>query len=1422
VQRFLGEGGRKRVYLAHDTKLDRDVAFAVIKTEGLDADGVERVRREAQAMGRLGDHPHIVTIYDVGEESGEQYIVSQYMAGGAAEDLIARAPNHRLPTDQAVRIAGQVCRALEHAHSRDIIHRDLKPANVWLTADGTAQLGDFGLAVALDRSRMTMEGMMVGTVAYMAPEQALGRSPDARSDLYSVGAMLYEMVTGRPPFVGDDAIGVISQHINTAPVAPSWHNREVPKRLESLILSLLAKPPEDRPASAEEVVQALEDIVRAPSQVSAVQPAVEAVSELGGLEWGRFVGRHEEMEQLKESLEKALSGRGALALIAGEPGVGKTRLVDEFAVYARVRGMQALTGRCYEGESAVPYRPFVEALRRYVRSQPDPEVRGQLGVGAPELATLVSEIRERFPDLPEPMNLDADLQRIRLFDAVASFLRNASRSQPILLFLDDLHFADRPSLALLKHLARESGEDRLLILGTYRDVEVDEKHPLSEALPELRRALNYRRIALQGLSREGVRELMEALEPSEEARQQVHLLAAILYRETEGNPFFIREVVSHLIEEGKLVREGGHWTSHATTIQELGIPDSVRDVVQRRIARLSEGCHKMLTRASAMTRGFTWEALRAISAEEEGTLLDLLDEALAAQLISERSGETQVTYDFTHALIRQVLREELSRPRWIILHREIGEVLEKLYADNIEAHLSELAHHFYRAAPGGNAEKAIDYAQRAGERAMQINGWEEAIDNYKRALELMPEEGDEERRCLVLLDLGESLVYAGQPAAAVDTYRQAAAAARAVASAELLGEAACGFEEAAYFIPGDPMLPGQRLELIDEALEALGRDDSRLRARLLAQRTRPARSVGGVDDAVRLGGIGSILGSRDPEVLRQAREAVAIAERLGDTAVTALTLDYLAQYMIGPGNEQEQREICEKLIRVAREGGVGRFEVSGLGFLFNVTLAQGNMIKARELHVETSRRSDEMKIGWAIWGNYAREATLALAEGSLDEGESALFEALNYGQSINHPTALTTFGAQLFLLRWYQGRLAELEAMWKGLVEQSPNVGVYKGGLSMLLAETGKVREARVIFDRMRASGFAALPEDAVWMGTMTTICETCARLGDRDAAAELYEVVSRHPEGNASIGVAGSFGAVARYLGQMATLLERWDAAERQFQDALGLNEKMEHRPALALTRLSYGDMLVRRDEPGDREKALPLLQQALDAAQEMGMKKLAEDCLALKLKAQGVDRAQLSASAGLNTSIDRVFTTVNSAHPDLKPHAAPDGTVTILFSDIEGSTAMTERLGDQRWLELLREHNNIVRKRVAAHEGFEVKAEGDGFMLAFGSARSALQCAAEIQRAFAQRNESADEPINVRIGLHTGEAIKEADDFFGKNVILAARIAGQAQGGEVLVSSLLKELTESAGDITFGDRREVELKGLSGQHHVFEVAWQ
>jgi class 3 adenylate cyclase len=277
-----------------------------------------------------------------------------------------------------------------------------------------------------------------------------------------------------------------------------------------------------------------------------------------------------------------------------------------------------------------------------------------------------------------------------------------------------------------------------------------------------------------------------------------------------------------------------------------------------------------------------------------------------------------------------------------------------------------------------------------------------------------------------------------------------------------------------------------------------------------------------------------------------------------------------------------------------------------------------------------------------------------------------------------------------------------------------------------------------------------------------------------------------------------------------------RLDDAALHYDDALEVLGRLGARFFVAETQLAYAGLLAERARPGDQARALTLVNHALDMARETNTPLILRRALALKLQLQGVDP---SATAH---SIEAVASQVQRERPDLRRHAAPDGTVTILFSDIAGSTAIAERLGDRRWMQVLRAHNAIVREQLAAHGGFEVKSQGDGFMCAFQSARRALLCAIAIQRALAAYNEQqVQEPLRIRIGLHAGEAIKEADDFFGKNVILASRIAAQAQGGEILVSSLVRELTHSSGDIRFGDHREVELKGLSGLHALHEIRW-
>ncbi|MDX6606582.1 MAG: hypothetical protein QOD14_1122, partial [Solirubrobacterales bacterium] len=735
VRRFLGQGGRKRVYLSDDTATGSEVAVALFDTEGVGAGIQARARREAEAMRKLGDHPQVVTVLDTGEEGGNPFIVSRYMPGGDVTGLLAAAGGP-LEVTRAVEIASDVTRALEHAHARGIVHRDLKPANVWIDDDGHARLGDFGLATTEARARVS-GGTLVGTVAYLPPEQALSEAAGPRSDLYSLGALLYEMLTGQPPFPGDDAVSIISQHLHADPVPPSRHNPQVPEALDLVVLALLAKRPEDRPASAAEARERM----LAALQEQPAEPAEERASNpLESLAGGVFVGRERELERLREAVDGALAGRGSLQLLVGEPGIGKTRAAEELATYARVSGARVYWGRCREDEGAPAYWPWVQAVRSYVRDA-DPVALGwQLGGGAPEIAQLIPEVAEKL-DIEPAKGTDSEEARFRLFDSVTSLMLAAARDRPIVIVLDDLHWADEPSLLLLRFAVRELASSGLLILGTYRDVELGRHHPLARVLGEISGIEGSGRIPLRGLS---VGPVERYLEMTAGAAAPPGLAEAV-QEQTDGNPFFVGEVVRLLASEGKLTGGG--------SAAELEIPQGVREVVGRRLDRLSEKTNEALRVAAVIGREFEEDLVWRVAELRPEDLMTAAREAIAERLVTDLGDGN---YSFAHALVRDTLYEELTPPKRSALHERAGLAIEEICGRDVDERLGELAHHFLEAAPRGDLAKAIDYAQRAGEQDMDQLAYEDAVDVYGRALEVLElmDEPDEALRCSLLLSLG--------------------------------------------------------------------------------------------------------------------------------------------------------------------------------------------------------------------------------------------------------------------------------------------------------------------------------------------------------------------------------------------------------------------------------------------------------------------------------------------------------------------------------------------------------------------------------------------------------------------------------------------------------------------------------------------
>ena len=1375
---FLGRGGRKSVYRVLDREADgRELAISVFETAGIGETAMARARREAQAMERLGSHPRIAAVLSSGEHEGAPFLVSEYMPGGDVGTLLAGSESGRLEPARAIAIAIDICRALEHAHGHAIVHRDIKPVNVWIDEQGRARLGDFGLATTERRSREAAEGSLIGTVAYLPPEQALGRKVDARADLYSLGALLYEMVAGQPPFSGDDAVAVISRHINAAPVPPRRLEPSLPVALDRLIIRLLAKAPDDRPPSAAAARAELEEIAANPDAADE-QVDEDAIEDLAG---GAIVGRSEELAEMQKAVADALRGRGNMVFLVGEPGIGKTRTAEELATWARVRGARVLWGHCHEGERAPAFWPWTEAIREFVREADPVGLRWQLGSRGRELARLVPEIAEL---LGTPGETPQDEHgRFRLFDAVAGFLVDASRSRPLVILLEDLHWADASSLELLRFTARQFADSGLLIVGTYRDFELGQRHAVSEMFAELAASDRERTLRLRGLDQAGVAEMIEA---TTGVAPSTTLVRAIRER-TEGNPFFVGEVVRLLAGEGEL---GGD-----TAELPPAVPRGARDAIARRLEDLSETAVEILAIAAVAGRIFEPAIVEDVSGRDAGEVAAALSQALEAKLVVTRPASELLA--FGHAIVRETIYASIEPRARADLHGRVGEAIERLHPDDRSLYLDDLARHFVEACES-NPEKAIEYSRRAARGAAEKLAHEDAAIHYARALALLADTQPDERRGRLQLELalGQARTLAGRLAEARGSLEDAAALARELGDYEALARA--GLAIALVAVAGNVDEP--LLALLEEALAATPDADSVLRVELLSALS--ARLVW-----------------QDPQGAAAAagREAVAMADRLGDDHALAVAL-FAQQMMLSgqPDSPRRRLENVERLIRVAGRCDDGDLVVRGHAHKLHALLELGEIEQARVAYADYARLARELRQPQHLWHLPLFRSVLATMEGRFDDAAELAEEAYRGGERAQEPLAGQFRAAQMAVIRQQQGRLEEALPAVREMARRFSVIRAWQLTVAGFLAELGNSDEARTAFERFSANDYEDLPRDMQWLPAMVRLADACHWLDDRSRAEVLYAKLEPFSGLAVVIGRAATcLGPVDIFLGRLALTRQRPDQAAAHFDAALALARKMDDRPSTLEARYGLGRALAARGRTGDRERGLEELAASLDGAEALGMRRLVERAIATRLEVQGL------ADIDVLSSIDAVIEAVGSERPDLSALAAGDGSVTILFSDIENSTLINERLGDERWLEILREHNAVFRRRLDDHGGYEVKSQGDGFMLAFGDPAAALRFAVDVQRELAVAGPTAAEGIRVRMGLHSGEAIAEEGDLFGRSVVLAARIAAQAVGGEILVSEALEAGCGNAdeGSFSFGEPRELELKGLAGTHRVFRV---
>jgi tetratricopeptide (TPR) repeat protein len=899
-----------------------------------------------------------------------------------------------------------------------------------------------------------------------------------------------------------------------------------------------------------------------------------------------FVGRDGELERLGQLWKEATAGELRVTLLAGEPGVGKTRLAAELAGRVHDEGATVLAGRCDE-DLGVPYQPFVEALRHFVDHAP--LVPGRLGRYGGELARLVPELSERVPGLPVPLRSDPETERYRLFDAVAAWLAVASAEEPLLLVLDDLQWAAKPTLLLLRHVVRAGG-GRVLILGTYRDTELTHDHPLVELVADLRRQGRVERLSLSGLDDVGVRAFVEQAAGTTLDEDGL-VLARAIYEETEGNPFFVREVLRHLAETGGVERRQGAWTTRLAADQ-LAIPEGVRDVVGRRLSRLSDDANQALRIAAVVGAEFELGVVGAAGDFDEETVLVAVEEAAVARLVTEVSA---TRFRFAHALVRATLYESLTAARQVTLHRRAAEAIETIHEGSLDDHVTALAYHWAKAsAPVTDTTKAVDYARWAGDRALAQLAHDEAAAYYRSALDLLDaagRPGDDPRRLELLVSMGEAQGRAGDPGFR-DTLLEAARLARDRGDADALARAALANRRGGLSIAGPVgVVDAEQVEALEAALSTLPTGDSPNRARLLAALGQELLYAGDRERRVRL-----------------SQEAVDMARRLGDPATLAHVLLERFFTISGPSTLDERLDDSAELLSLAE--GLGDPTMTAQALIIHArNNAEAGRLEEADRHLEGAERLvgelGQPTLRWFVGNSRAVRVLLA---GDLAEGERLVHANFELGQATGQSDAPVFFASHLLQLRFAQGRLGELEGR---IVEAAANPGIQRNSttnalfqayLALVLCESGRSDEARVPYERLAGTGFAAVPVDNGWMQAMSACALVCARLGDRPGASALYGLLAPYAD-QFVFAYGGAWGAVAHYLGLLAATLDRFDEAEARFAAAAATHERIGAPAWLARTRCEWAAMLSRRGEPGDAERARDLLDQALTTARELGL---------------------------------------------------------------------------------------------------------------------------------------------------------------------------------------------------------------------------
>jgi class 3 adenylate cyclase len=899
----------------------------------------------------------------------------------------------------------------------------------------------------------------------------------------------------------------------------------------------------------------------------------------------RFVGRDHELARLGGSWTKARETKGQLVTITGEPGVGKTRLCAEFARQCLDDGGIVLYGRC-DQVVAYPYQPFVEALGRYTTEAPQLELLPP-AIGA-ELARLIPEIHERLPDLGEPVAADSDTQRFHLFEAMVEWLRFLAREDPVILIVDDVTWATDPTLAMLHHLATRLADTATLILLTYRPAEAPD--PLRNILASLHRLVPIETLSLAGLDQKDVLFALSKLLGVDALDPELEALGSAVWRESGGNPFYVGELFASMLDSGSIQLGEHGWVTNDSA-NDIAVPAVVGDIVLQRLRALAPPAQQVLSAASVSGVAFDVSVIREVVDLAPPAFLDSLDEAETSGLVRSAGDDR---YEFSHALVRDVLYESHSAARRAELHERIARAVEGAAAGHMDEYADDLAVHYSFAPSVDGAARGVWYSAVAAGRASERFAHAEAVSHYKRALHLLPRArlpNHDQIQCGLVVDLGVAQHRAGDPEA-LSTLLEGSRLAAAAGDGSLCARAVLAGSRGMFSSTG--AVDHDRVEALRAALDLIGTVDGLVRARLLANLS------------VELGFTGD-----HEEQDRLSDEATAMAHRLGEPGalVPVLAMRLVTLWRVDRVNERlelarELEELCETY---------GRPQATLLAATMGCQAAMeaGDFTTADRRLATIDRIAADLRQPVSLGYARLRQSLRAAVDGRLADSEQLAEEAYEYTRASGQPDARAFWVGQLFNIRFHQGRLDEIAEELAATADDYPGIVAFRCAVAMVAAELGQPERARLALDAVLGPAGTDIPDDLNWLVSTAFATQAAAQIGDRALCEMLHQRLV--PYRDQFVDNASTFwGSVERYMALALSCMGSHDKALASFETATAAHQRLNAPILLARTRLEWAEATAAgKASPDSWHFAAEQFKAALETAERLGLRTIARRAL-------------------------------------------------------------------------------------------------------------------------------------------------------------------------------------------------------------------